>query len=72
MSDEAIRRVLMSDLSTKELEGIFGEGNTRKPYSDIRNFMEKNDFEHRQFSGYVSVEPKTKANIRNRKGGKEN
>lgn len=41
MSDEAIRRVLMSDLSTKELEGIFGEGNTRKPYSDIRNFMEK-------------------------------
>ena len=42
MSDEAIRRVLMFDLSTKELEGIFGEGNTRKPYSDIRNFMEKN------------------------------
>lgn len=41
MSDEAIRRVLMFDLSTKELEGIFGEGNTRKPYSDIRNFMEK-------------------------------
>ena len=45
MSDEAIRRVLMFDLSTKELEDIFGEGNTRKPYSDIRNFMEKNVFE---------------------------
>ena len=33
--------------------------------------MESNGFMHRQYSGYVSVEPKTKANIRNRKGGKE-
>ena len=72
MSDEAIRRVLMFDLSTKELEDIFGEGNTSKPYSDIKRFMESNGFMHRQYSGYVSVEPKTKANIRNRKGGKEN
>ena len=34
--------------------------------------MESNGFMHSQYSGYVSVEPKTKADIRNRKGGKEN
>ena len=63
MSDEATRRVLMFDLSTKELENIFGKDNTRKPYSDIRHFMEKNGFLHRQYSTYVSIEPKTKADI---------
>ena len=74
MSDEKqdSRKAINFDLSTNELENIFGKSNTGKAYSDVRHFMEKNDFEQRQFSGYVSVEPKTKANIRNRKGGKEN
>ena len=66
------RKAINFDLSTNELESIFGKNNTSKPYSDIKLFMEENGFTHRQYSGYVSVEPKVKANIRNRKGGKEN
>ena len=74
MSDKnrGSRKAINFDLSTNELESIFGKNNTSKPYSDIKHFMERDDFEHRQYSGYVSKEPKTKANIRNRKGGKEN
>ena len=70
--NRAVQVAINFDLSTKALEEIFGTGNTSKPYSDIKRFMESNGFMHRQYSGYVSVEPKTKANIRNRKGGKEN
>lgn len=35
------RRAINFDLSTKALEDVFGKGNTRKPYSDIRKFMER-------------------------------
>lgn len=74
MSEDRVitRKAINFDLSTNTLEELFGKGNTKKPYSDIKHFMEKNGFEHSQYSGYVSKEPKTKANIRNRKGGKEN
>ena len=64
-----VRRAINFDLSTNALEEIFGKRNTRKTYSDIKHFMEKNGFEHSQYSGYVSVEPKIKANII---GSKEN
>ena len=74
MSEDRVitRKAINFDLSTNTLEELFGKGNTKKPYADIKKFMEENGFEHRQYSGYVSVEPKIKANIRNRKGGKEN
>ena len=49
-----VRRAINFDLSTNALEEIFGKGNTKKPYSDIKHFMEKNGFEHSQYSGYVS------------------
>lgn len=61
--NRAVRIAINFDLSTKVLEEIFGTGNTSKPYSDIKHFMETNGFMHRQYSGYVSVEPKTEADI---------
>ena len=61
--NRAVRIAINFDLSTKVLEEIFGTGNTSKPYSDIKHFMETNGFIHRQYSGYVSVEPKTEADI---------
>ena len=67
--NRAVRVAINFDLSTKVLEDIFGKNNTGKPYSDIKRFMESNGFMHRQYSGYVSVEPKIKANII---GSKEN
>ena len=36
-----VRRAINFDLSTNALEEIFGKGNTKKPYSDIKHFMEK-------------------------------
>ena len=61
--NRAVRIAINFDLSTKALEEIFGTGNTSKPYSDIKRFMESNGFMHRQYSGYVSVEPKTESDI---------
>ena len=61
--NRAVRVAINFDLSTKVLEDIFGKNNTGKPYSDIKLFMEENGFTHRQYSGYVSIEPKTDADI---------
>ncbi|ECO8755241.1 vapd, partial [Campylobacter coli] len=40
---------------TEELKKHFED--TRKPYGLIKDFMLKNGFEHRQYSGYASKEP---------------
>jgi virulence-associated protein VapD len=42
------------DLVIKELNEEFGAGNHRRAYAKIRRFLEKNGFEHRQYSGYRS------------------
>ncbi len=57
MSEDRVitRKAINFDLSTNELESIFGKNNTSKPYSDIKRFMESNGFMHRQYSGYVAV-----------------
>ncbi|MCL1799353.1 MAG: hypothetical protein FWG23_06425 [Eggerthellaceae bacterium] len=47
------------DLIIKELEAVFGKGNYRKAYSQIRRFLEKSKFEHRQWSGYRSINTMT-------------
>lgn len=48
-----MRKALNFDLDTKKYEEY-----TNKPaptaYADIRRFLERNDFEHRQGSGYIS------------------
>jgi len=45
------------------LEAIFGEGKRRKGYAAIQRFMTRNGFDHRQWSGYVSKEKMTYAEI---------
>lgn len=48
------RKALNFDLSTNELKKHFNS--TAEAYSQIKTFMIKNGFEHRQYSGYVSKE----------------
>lgn len=49
------RKSINFDLSTTELKKRFN--NTAEAYGKIKQFMLKNGFEHRQYSGYVSKEP---------------
>ena len=51
------RQTIHFDLSTKELKKHHPHGAGREPYEEIRSFMEKNGFEHRQKSGYISIDP---------------
>lgn len=44
------------DLSTEELKKHFGS-NTAKAYELIKDFFLKRDFEHRQYSSYISKKP---------------
>ena len=44
------------DLSTEELRKYFGN-NTAKAYELIKDFFLKRDFEHRQYSSYISKKP---------------
>lgn len=51
------RKALNFDLDTKALE-IFYPGNTyHQAYYDIRQFLESVGFQHRQGSGYISIDP---------------
>lgn len=49
-----VRKAINFDLSTADLKKYFK--NTADAYSQIKNFMLQNGFEHRQYSGYVSKE----------------
>jgi virulence-associated protein VapD len=44
------------DLSTERLREVFGEGGRRKAYAQIQRFLERNGFDHRQWSGYITKE----------------
>ncbi len=61
MSKKETRKAINFDLDTKELLKHFK--NTHKAYSDIKSFMKKNGFEHRQYSGYVSTDLISNTNI---------
>lgn len=58
-----VRKAIHFDLSTKSLEKYFKD--TREPYSLIKEFMLENGFEHRQYSGYASIEPMDEYDISN-------
>lgn len=51
------RKQITFDLDTGILKEIHGEKNYTKAYSDIRSFMENNDFEHIEGSVYASQKP---------------
>lgn len=49
------RKAINFDLSTEAVKRHFGE-NTAQAYNSIKQFMLANGFEHRQYSGYTSIE----------------
>ena len=49
------------DLSTKQLKLHYPKKNYRSAYSDIAKFLKTKGFEHRQYSGYVSVKEVSRA-----------
>ncbi len=57
------RRAVYFDLTDSELKKFFGEKNTLTAYRKIRRFMEKNGFEHRQYSGYISLKPMSRYRV---------
>lgn len=48
-----MRKALNFDLDTKKYEEFTGK-HSPTAYAKIRDFLKKNDFEHRQGSGYIS------------------
>ena len=64
--NEAMRRKAINfDLSTSELRKIFGYSGTAMAYGLIKKFMLEHEFEHRQYSGYISKDPMTFATVFN-------
>lgn len=56
-----MRKSINFDLSTNALLEHFSH--TSIPYSQLKNFMLENGFEHDQYSGYVSIKSINKAEI---------
>lgn len=56
MSKVLCRKAINFDLDTNALKEHYPGKNYRDAYSDIKDFMQKSGFEHRQWSGYVSNE----------------
>jgi virulence-associated protein VapD len=50
------RKSINFDLDTERLRLVFGEAGRRNAYAQVKRFFEARGFEHRQWSGYVSIE----------------
>lgn len=50
------RKALNFDISSNMLKKYYPSSNYRSGWNDIKLFLEKNNFIHRQYSGYVSKE----------------
>lgn len=62
MNDKNVRKAIYFDLDTNSLLTIFPKG-TRTPYSEIKKFMIKREFNHRQYSGYDSINAMSHAQV---------
>ncbi|MDH6367382.1 MULTISPECIES: VapD family protein [unclassified Breznakia] len=51
------KKTVNFDLDTNLLQKYYPKDNWRQSYQDLRSFLEKNGFEHRQGSGYISSRP---------------
>lgn len=51
------KKAIYFDLRTKDLKKYYPSKHYRKAYRDIKHFLLKNGFIHRQWSGYVSKQP---------------
>lgn len=61
MSDEECYKAINFDLDTNKLNEYFEYRS--EAYNKIKNFMTKNGFEHRQYSGYKSLKPLTNGDM---------
>lgn len=59
--DNTLRKGINFDLDTAALQDHYPRGDWHNAYYDVRNYFEKNDFEHIQGSGYHSVKPMSEA-----------
>lgn len=57
MATKKYIRTFNFDLRIKSLRQYYPSSNFLKAYSDIKKFLLKHNFEHRQWSGYKSLEP---------------
>ena len=57
-----MRKALNFDLDTKEYENYTGK-KAPTAYAEIKRFLKRNGFEHRQGSGYISEESLTDGKI---------
>lgn len=57
------RKAVYFDLGTNELKKAYPGNNYRNAYSDIKKFMVRHGFKHRQYSGYDSVEPMSNTKV---------
>lgn len=60
--DSAQKKGINFDLDTEALKKHYTTGDWHNAYYDIRNFFEKNGFEHIQGSGYHSLMTMSEAN----------
>ncbi|MCD8018308.1 MAG: hypothetical protein LUF92_01605 [Clostridiales bacterium] len=51
------RKGIYFDLDTEALKAHYPKNDWHNAYYDVRNFLEKNGFEHIQGSGYHSIRP---------------
>lgn len=58
-----MRKSINFDLSTEALKKHYPSKHYRNGYGDIKKFLLNNGFKHRQWSGYVSVQDITNAEI---------
>ena len=57
------RKFINFDLDDKALRAAYPKASYKQAWGDIQKFMLKNGFEHRQFSGYTSVQPMSKLKV---------
>lgn len=57
MNRYQVYRAINFDLCIDDLKRKYSRSNPKYAYTEIKNYMESHGFEHRQYSGYKSMEP---------------
>ena len=68
--ERAVQKQITFDLSDRKLQSYYPRPDSsedanyyKKAWRDIAGFMQKNGFEHRQYSVYASIQPMTRAAV---------
>lgn len=57
------RYAINFDLSIQQLKQHYSEEHPKRAYSDLKRYMLSHGFEHRQYSGYVSLQTLSKPEL---------